>query len=278
MKKLLPWWRWVGGKRHLAHLISDHMPAQIQGTYYETFVGAGAVFLHLLFTGRIRKAVLSDTCAPLMAAWQQVYDDPEALITGLEAYENTAESYARAVDVVNGGGEGLELAVVMTFVNAAGFGGLWRTNAEGEFNTPFGNRPRLAFHIARIREASARMRQLEAIEFRHASFEQPTAEAGEDDVIFADSPYAPNKPGGFVGYSGPFGVLEHATLAASLQAAAYRGALGLHTNHDVPTIRGLHDGAEVVPFEARRSFGNRHSDERKADEVLLIHRPRTFKT
>jgi DNA adenine methylase len=52
-----PFLKWAGGKRQLLPRILDLAPARID-TYYEPFVGGGAVFFALAATKRFARAVL----------------------------------------------------------------------------------------------------------------------------------------------------------------------------------------------------------------------------
>ena len=57
--------KWVGSKQRFAHEIVAHFPATM-GTYFEPFLGSGAVLATLAPT----VAVASDVFAPLMEIWR----------------------------------------------------------------------------------------------------------------------------------------------------------------------------------------------------------------
>jgi len=61
--KAKPFLKWAGGKGQLLKQISDFLPNELKTdeiTYFEPFLGGGAVFFHVVQNYRIKKAVLSD--------------------------------------------------------------------------------------------------------------------------------------------------------------------------------------------------------------------------
>src|SRR5260221_12266354 len=66
--------KWIGNKQRFAHEIVSYFPLEF-GTYYEPFLGSGAV----LATLAPARAVGSDSFAPLMEVWHTLHDQPETL-------------------------------------------------------------------------------------------------------------------------------------------------------------------------------------------------------
>ncbi len=82
MKKndlVMPVVKWVGGKRQLLPEIEKYIPSYYS-TYYEPFVGGGAVLFHL----QPRKAVINDINEELMNLYQVIKDDVDELIEDLK--------------------------------------------------------------------------------------------------------------------------------------------------------------------------------------------------
>ena len=67
--------------RHLKHIIP--MIPKFTGTYYEPFLGTGAVYLHLL----PKKAVLNDLNTDIINIWKLVKTDPEYIIQEIEKFK-----------------------------------------------------------------------------------------------------------------------------------------------------------------------------------------------
>src|SRR2546428_9671930 len=76
-----PFLKWAGGKTQLLKQIRAFFPKDI-GTYFEPFLGGGAVFFHLAPD----RAILSDTNPELVNVFQVVRDDPEVLVAALNRH------------------------------------------------------------------------------------------------------------------------------------------------------------------------------------------------
>ena len=72
--------KWVGNKQRYAEAIAQHLPADL-GTYFEPFVGTGAV----LATMRPERAIAGDTLSVLIDLLKLVQVDPDRLVTHYEA-------------------------------------------------------------------------------------------------------------------------------------------------------------------------------------------------
>jgi len=72
-----------GGKRALIPSLAKHFPEKI-GTYWEPFVGGGAVFFTM--ANRMDRAILSDTNEELIITYQTVKNDVNDLIEALRKH------------------------------------------------------------------------------------------------------------------------------------------------------------------------------------------------
>ena len=148
-----PFIKWAGGKGQLLSQLDEHLPLQIDGrpfTYVEPFVGGGAMLFHMLKKHpEIRRAVINDINAHLVTCYRVVKDQPKGLIERLSSLErqykalDSEESkkafYLGVREIFNEEKlDDIDRAKYLLFLNRTCFNGLYRENAKGKFNVPFG--------------------------------------------------------------------------------------------------------------------------------------------
>ena len=181
-----PLLKWIGNKQRFAHTITAYFPAPI-GTYYEPFLGSGAV----LGTLTPEVAVATDSFTPLMEIWSSLQHEPEVI---KEWYRqrwhvmdvgDKKEEYARIRASYNARPNGADLL----FLSRSCYGGVIRfRQADGYMSTPCGvHRPMLPDTFEkRVDEWHTRTKgaRFEVMEFEEA---MNMAKAG--DLVYCDPPY-----------------------------------------------------------------------------------------
>ena len=180
--------KWSGSKRSQAESIIRFIPPY--DTYYEPFVGGGSVMYAL----SPRKAVCGDVCAPLIGLWNMIKTDPMHLAESYERRWNRLQKEGQSVyyeirDRFNREQRPEDfLFLTRTCVN-----GLTRFNSKGEFNN--------SFHITRdgiqpdslakiLRDWSS---HIQNVRFVCADYTVTTRNAGKEDFVYLDPPYAGTK-------------------------------------------------------------------------------------
>jgi DNA adenine methylase len=79
---VVPVVKWVGGKRQIIDEIITYVPDSFS-TYYEPFLGGGAV----LFELQPKKAVVNDVNEELMNIYEVIKDNVDELIEGLKRHK-----------------------------------------------------------------------------------------------------------------------------------------------------------------------------------------------
>lgn len=153
-----PFVKWAGGKGNLLQQLEVLLPSNFDAlqdvTYIEPFVGGGAMLFHMLQTHKcIKRVVINDINNDLIRCYELIVNSPLELIERLKLIEKNyysvdvvarKEVFYAYRDMYNS--EGIhpdERAALFIFLNHTCYNGLYRVNASGKFNVPFGryNKP-----------------------------------------------------------------------------------------------------------------------------------------
>ena len=274
-----PFLKWAGGKTQLLPRLLERMPSRID-TYYEPFVGGGALFFALASDPQRapRRAVLGDLSAELITAYATVRDELPDLMRALAALE------ARYLDVAHEERQAVyyevrarepshpvEATARMIFLNKTGFNGLYRVNRQGRFNVPHGRhkRPRI-LDCDGLKAAS---RVLRVVELLTADFTDVCTSAKAGDLVYFDPPFHPlSATSNFTAYtSTEFGKRDQLRLKFLIDDLTARGINAMLSDSPHPWIVGLYEGSryDVAQYPARRAINSR-ADRRGAIDELLV--------
>jgi len=107
MKDLQPFLKWLGGKTQILKPIFEKFPKTIKGNYYETFVGAGSVFLELIrkheqeeitfnnFNLETPRIYVNDINTNLIYLYQSIKNKPNKLKKEIKKYKDMYHSFDR---------------------------------------------------------------------------------------------------------------------------------------------------------------------------------------
>lgn len=271
-----PFLKWAGGKRSLLGHISPRLPDRIR-TYYEPFVGGGAVFFHLAAHHRFERAILGDLNPELIEAYVVVRDDCPALVEALIAHAAFAEDAAYYYEVRAWPSleerTAVERAARLIFLNKTCFNGLYRVNKRGQFNVPFGHRKRP--WLVDTEGLLAASNALRGVELIAGDFAATVRLAGKGDAVYLDPPYVPrSSTASFTAYhQAGFGSADHERLPAVLRCCAARGAVAVLSNADTATTRALFEGFSIHEVMARRAINRVGGRRGPVGELLVTARP-----
>lgn len=269
-----PFVRWVGSKNQLLPVLREWLPMRF-GIYTEPFVGSGALF----FATQPKDARLSDMNLRLVRTYRAVKDDVEGVIATLKTYENafsqcgitgTSEQlYYHLRDKIDPDAmTNTELAAWFICLNKTNFNGLYRVNASGKMNVPYGHRksPTICDEVT-LRACSAALQRATIV---HKDFRETNPPSGS--VVYFDPPYAPlTATSDFTSYTKEvFGPKEQRDLRDLALRLKQRGVYVLLSNSSAPLIRELYaDGFEIREVSAKRNI-SASVDGRAAVTELLI--------
>ncbi len=269
-----PFIKWAGGKHSLLDQYAPFFPPEA-ATYYEPFVGSGAVFFYLRARGLARRYVLSDTNVELINVYAVVRDQVEELIAALAAHQaQHGREHYYAVRALDRSGlhrlDPVTRAARLIYLNRTCYNGLWRVNRKGYFNVPMGRyrRPRI-LDEARLRAAS---QALQGVDLRVQGFAGVADEARPGDLVYFDPPYVPlSRTANFTSYAADdFGEDEQRALAETFRALATRGCHVMLSNSDTPLVRELYAGFRIETIRAQRRINRDAALRGPIDEVLVL--------
>ena len=226
MKPIL---KYRGGKSKEIKYFKKYIPNF--DTYYEPFLGGGAVYFYL----EPKRAVLNDVNHRLMEFYQDVKDEYELThiqLTKLgEEYkanrllfdkekakhpnEHVADKnepvYYKMRDFFNGKyPTDLTYATVYFYINKTTYSGMIRYNKDGDFNVPYGRYKN--FNTDLLTSAHAKL--LQNAKLLNGDYKRSFELATSDDFMFLDPPYDTvfSEYGNEV-FTGDFGEDDHRRLA-----------------------------------------------------------------
>lgn len=256
--------KWAGGKSALLEEIKSRMPEDFN-TYYEPFIGGGAVFLNI----ESDNSVINDKNQELINCYLQVRDHVDDLMPLLDELQNNhnEDAYYELRSKFNlrkiEGDLDVYDAALMIYLNKAGFNGMYRENKCGNFNIPSGNRKSVKLYERdNLISVSDRLKRATIL---NTDFEDAVANAQDGDFVYFDSPYYET----FSDYQkGGFTKEDHTRLANLCKELTDGGVRFLLSSSDSDFIRNLYDGFVIEEIKVQRMIGFRRN--RKIETELFI--------
>jgi DNA adenine methylase len=285
--------KWAGGKRQLLDELYARFPTDYGG-YHEPFVGGGALFFDL----EPDEGTINDANPRLVAFYEQVRDRPEAVIDRLRSFDDPesdpdpdrefaetdrdgrpVENYyyqQRALFNRRPNGESFDPvaeAARLLYLNRTGYNGLYRENADGEFNVPVGRYADPDWVQAdRVRAAS---RVLDGTAVRNDDFEYVREAATPGDLVYFDPPYEPMSPtADFTAYSADgFGRADQERLVETARELDDAGVWVIVSNSGVMRDRYVEAGFSVEIEGATRAINSDADNRDEVDEIVATNVP-----
>ena len=260
-----PFLKWAGGKRQLLPSLL-RLASRNARTYFEPFVGGGALFFAL----RPKRAVLADVNERLIRTYRGVKSDVEEVIRQLKDFKYTPEFFYRFRQVDIDAGTDADVAAWFIYLNKTGFNGLYRVNRDNRFNVPFGRYVNPTICDAdTLRACSAALVNAELFV---DDFATAVHGAGRGDFVYFDPPYVPlSATSSFTSYtSHGFDHDGQTRLRDTARELKKRGVRVLLSNSSAPSVRALYaDGFEIAEVSATRVLNSKASARGAIVELLI---------
>ena len=260
-----PFLKWAGGKGQLIPQYSQFFPQEFD-TYYEPFLGGGAIFFHL----QPRRSVLMDINPELVNVYTCVRDRVEDLISLLEIHhELHCETHYYRVRS-NPSDAPLERAARFIYLNKTCFNGLYRENSKGQFNVPMGRykNPRVC-HADLLRSVSLSLQNAQVLE---SPFDAVLHQVkGKRSFVYFDPPYYPISPtSNFTAYNRySFSAADQIHLRDVFAELAGRGVKVMLSNSHCPFTLDLYRDFNIHTITASRAINSDPAKRGKISEILV---------
>jgi DNA adenine methylase len=270
-----PFVKWAGGKRQLIPILNQNLPDSF-GTYYEPFLGGGALLFHILTERNGQKCSISDLNSDLVLAYTTIRDRIDSLITSLKShernYQKDSKSYYYSVRESNPRSE-IEKTSRLLFLNRTCFNGLYRVNSKGKFNVPLGKytNPNIV-NEENLRSVSS-IFQASKVSIKCRDFGAVLRDAKKGDLVYFDPPYQPvSETANFTSYTNKnFSYDDLSRLAELCKSLDAKGCKVILSNSDSKEVSDmfLKKPWNVSKIRANRSI-NSDSKKRTGHFELLI--------
>jgi DNA adenine methylase len=290
-----PFVKWAGGKGNLLQKLEALLPTDFDDlenvTYIEPFVGGGAMLFHMLQHHKcIRRAVINDINADLVRCYQLIANDPQILIDRLKNIEKNYYSvdflarkelfYAYRDQYNSEGIHPDERAALIIFLNHTCFNGLYRVNAAGKFNVPYGRYKKPVICNEELIMADHRLLNSVELVIRQPGdykLVRQNLSRNHPNFVYLDPPYRPlNATSSFKEYSNnPFEDRQQEELKRFCDRLSAQNCLIMQSNSDSKTEDGnsyfeaLYDEYDIQRVLASRFINADPEKRKKLTEVVI---------
>ncbi len=273
-KLVRPFLKWAGGKRQLIpEITGNYLPAKYD-TYYEPFLGGGAI----LFELQPKKAVVNDSNSELINCYKVIRDSLDELMEDLKRHENNENYYydIRDWDRIKNYNKKttIQRASRIIFLNKTCYNGLFRVNSQGQFNVPFGRYKKPNILDEAVLKAVSHYLNNNDIKILNGDFEDAVKDARAGDFIYFDPPYDPiSNTASFTGYDvNGFNQDEQIRLKNTVDDLHKRGCKILLSNADTEFIFDLYNkDYRIEKVCATRAINSNALKRGKVQEVLVMN-------
>jgi len=272
-KLVTPVVKWVGGKRQIINQIVKYIPKSFS-TYYEPFLGGGAV----LFELQPKTAIINDINAELINLYEVIKNNVDELIEDLKQHRNE-EAYFYELRELDRNKEDYnhltssQRASRLIFLNKTCYNGLFRVNKAGQFNTPFGNykNPNIVNEFTLM--AVSNYFNKAQITFTCKDFDEALKGARKGAFVYLDPPYDPvSDTASFTGYDkGGFDQNEQIRLKNMCDKLNEKGIKFLLSNSATDFIKDLYKDYKIEIIKAKRAINSKADKRGEIDEVLVMN-------
>lgn len=273
-KTIKPFVGWAGGKSQLLPEIETEIKrAGRFDTYYEPFVGGGAVLFDLL----PQKAVINDYNEELVNAYRTIRDDLPDLLAELSKLHNSKDDFYkirawdREPDYANL--SKAKKAARFIYLIKTCFNSLYRVNRKGYFNTPYGHKRTIQIVDQDNLTAISQYLNNNEIAITSGDFAKVLTQVKPNSLVYLDPPYVPlTATASFTSYTSVgFNKSDQECLAQSCQHLDRIGAKFIASNSDTELVHELYQQFNIRTVYAKRNINANGKKRGAVAEVLITN-------
>jgi DNA adenine methylase len=259
--------RWAGSKRYLLKFMVPYMPNKY-GTYYEPFLGSGALFFLLGPSA----AILNDSCHDLIETYKAVRDGSGAVLRYLAPMRLNERTYYKVRS--QNARSRFQRAANFVYLNHACWNGLYRVNSRGEFNVPFGRPKTPNLPDADNLVSCGRLLRQSGVKLVAGDFEQATKTAKKGDLVYFDPPYVTkHNHNGFRDYNESlFRWSDQERLADLAENLSDAGVVVLVSNANHTEISKMYPSFRPIVIDRKSTLAGKSTFRGRVSEVMLVPR------
>ena len=298
-----PFLKWAGGKGQLIGKFQELYPKQLREkkikTFYEPFLGSGAVFFDVVQHYDIGCAYLYDINDELILTYQVIQKDVSKLLEILDRYQKKYfklnkeqrqkffydqrgdyNSKRGTINYNRYSEQWFLRAAQLIFLNRTCFNGLYRVNSKGDFNSPVGDYANPT--ICDEQNLFAVNQVLQIAEIKKADFKTITTDLKANAFVYFDPPYRPiSKTASFKAYSQhDFADTEQKSLAEVFKQLDKKGALVMLSNSDPKNLDptdnffdDIYKDFHITRVPARRMINSNAKKRGAINEIVVTNYP-----
>lgn len=258
--------RWAGSKSGVASRLESQLDFTLP--YIEPFAGSSVIF----FRNRPAMAALNDINTDLMNLYRDVKDDPDYVWSIYKSIGPSKDSYNEARQRFNLTRRSKLKSAIFMYLNHNCFNGIYRTNASGKFNTPFGGQ-RLGPSITKeqLRYVSERLQNVTLCSLDFETFINVINPIRSS--VYMDPPYFTEEARVFREYGpGVFAKADLHRLERVCRSLSDRGNRVVVSYQDCSEFRDLFSDCIVDEIDVTRNVGG-FRDRRKRQRELIAVMP-----
>jgi DNA adenine methylase len=256
--------RWAGSKRLILRHIVDLLPERYR-VYHEPFLGAGSLF----FLIQPERAHISDSCQALIDTFCAVRDNVSAVLRYLTPLRPSQKLFYEIRE--NGSHSPFKSAAEFIYLNKTCWNGLYRVNANGRFNVPYG-RPAgdTTVDPINLRHCSDALGKRE-IRISASDFAKVLENAEKGDLVYIDPPYVTgHHNNGFRDYNERlFSWEDQERLAQVAKDLVRKGAHVIISSANHPDVVRLYPDFSLHVFDRKSTLASDTTKRRNVSEALF---------